>query len=28
LVRICSSRCAPFSVHCICCFFTKRRHNT
>src|ERR1700689_4947314 len=23
-VRVCSSRCAPRSVHCICCFLTER----
>ena len=28
LVRACSNRCAPFSVHCICCFFTNRRLTT
>jgi|SRR5580693_133994 hypothetical protein len=28
LVRVCSNRCAPFSVHCICCFLTKRRLTT
>jgi hypothetical protein len=21
-VRVCSSKCAPRGVHCICCFFT------
>src|SRR5262249_8084617 len=27
-VRVCTSKCAPFSVHCICCFFTNRRLTT
>src|SRR5271168_593719 len=24
LVRVCSNRCAPRRVHCICCFLTNR----
>jgi two-component system CheB/CheR fusion protein len=28
LVRDCNNRCAPFSVHCICCFLTNRRLTT
>ena len=28
LVRVCNKRCAPRSVHCICCFFTNRRLTT